>query len=370
MQIAVFGGAGLQGKAIINDLLNQPDVELVKCIDSKFVSPGGDIPGRLEHLKCEVPRGFFRHIDVWEEMEDVDVVVSCMPYEFNRPLAEMAIKNGSHFCDLGGNNNVVAKQLRLDNMAKQRGVSIIPDCGLAPGLVSLITAHAVNYYDRVARIDIRVGGIPQERDGPLSYSLYFSAHGLINEYVEPALVLNNGRIERVPSLAAEESIKFDDFPDNTFEAFTTSGGISTLPYSYKGKVISMTYKTIRWPGHGRIMRGIKQLGLMSYPHRKKFEEIISTSLNTHKPDMILVKVMCNGTKNGHVCIRNYEMIQYPKNGFTAMQRCTGIPAAIIALMQGRGEITPGAQPQEKCVDPVEFLFHLEKRGLSVKIKDY
>jgi len=375
MKIAIFGGAGIQARAIIDDLLKQDDVDEIKVVDQKLgpienaYSMRKSMPRKLTPLACEIPRGFYRHIDVWEEMEDVDVVISCLPYEFNFQLAQIAIKNGSHFCDLGGNNDIVAKQLRLDKKARNRGVSIIPDCGLAPGLVSLVVAHAVTYFDRLVTVEIRVGGIPQERDGVLNYSLYFSAHGLINEYAEDALVLNNGRIGRVPSLTGTEVILFPEVCDEPFECFTTSGGISTLPYTYKGNVISMNYKTIRWPGHAKVMKGVKEMGLMDAPHRKTLEDIIQKSLNTNKPDMILMRVSCCGTKNNSVRTRNYEMIEYPKGEFTAMQSCTGIPASIIALMQGRGEVKPGAHPQERCIDPVEFLFQLEKRRLSVKIKD-
>jgi lysine 6-dehydrogenase len=148
---------------------------------------------------------------------------------------------------LGGNNYIVDAQLALDEAAKKANINIVPDCGLAPGMVSVLAMHGANRFDETEEIHIRVGGLPQTPKPPLDYQLVFSVEGLINEYIESARVIRDGKIIEVNSMTELETLAFDGF--SALEAFQTSGGTSTLPDTFCGKVKELDYKTIRYAGH-------------------------------------------------------------------------------------------------------------------------
>ena len=199
--------------------------------------------------------------DVLELMSRSTVAIGCVSYEYNYVLAKLALEARCHFVDLGGNEEMVAKEFLLNDLAKEQGVTIIPDLGLAPGLVSILAVSAAESLDQLYEIKLRVGGLPVEPEGPLNYSQVFSIDGLINEYYEDVTLIRDGRLMTLPSLTEVESIEFPK-PFGTLEAFTTSGGASTLPQSYEGKIQHLNYKTIRYRGHCEQIALLKDLGLM------------------------------------------------------------------------------------------------------------
>lgn len=383
MRVVILG-AGLQAQAACFDLVQQEDVTEVVVADSD--------PARAQALarRWKDPRVKPLTLDVSDEravvaaLQGAKATLSAVPYRFNAALARAAVAAGSSFCDLGGNNDVVAAELALDAQAKAAGVTIVPDCGLAPGLVSLLLAHAVADFDRVDAAHLRVGGIPQRRGGLLDYSLVFSVEGLINEYVEDARILVDGQPKLVPSLEDCEQLEFPA-PFGTLEAFNTSGGTSTLPDTYRGKIPRLDYKTIRWPGHCKVLHAMKALGLFSskpitvkgpsgpveLAPRAMTSAVMGPALDRGEPDCILVRVTVKGQRGGEAATRIYQMIEYPdEHGLTAMMRTTALPATVILLMLARGEVkAKGALPQERCIDPRRFLAELEARRLKVHIQD-
>ncbi len=146
-----------------------------------------------------------------------------------------ALEAKTHFVDLGGNESIVEKTFLLNDLAKERKITIMPDLGLAPGLVSILAVAAADSLDELYEMRIRVGGLPVESDNFLGYSHVFALEGLINEYAEDVTLIRDGRLMQVPSLSEVEHLDFPK-PFGEMEAFTTSGGISTLPKTYEGKV--------------------------------------------------------------------------------------------------------------------------------------
>lgn len=380
MRVAILG-AGLQAQAACFDLVNQPDVSEIVVADSD--------PARARALaqRWKDPRVRPATLDASDVdaaqrlLTGVKAALSAVPYRFNAGLARAAVRAGCSFCDLGGNNDVVRAELALDEEARRAGVTVVPDCGLAPGLVSVLAAHAVQSLDQVDSLEIRVGGIPQKRGGLLDYSLVFSVEGLINEYVEDTLVLEGGEPRRVPSLDDFETLEFPE-PFGTLEAFNTSGGVSTLCETYRGKVRRLNYKTIRYPGHGRVFQAMHKLGLLSSTPvevegalvrpRALFAKVATPILDRGEPDVILTRLTALGARKGHAIRRVYEMIEYPdvEHGLTAMMRTTAFPATIVLLMLARGEVTTkGALPQERCIDPRRFMDELAKRQLVVRVQE-
>jgi lysine 6-dehydrogenase len=362
-------GAGRMGFGAVFDLVRQPDVERVTVADA--------VAERAHHVASAIgsDKVVPVHLDVADKAAVVDLMrghasaISCVNYWYNEQLARAAIAAGTNFCDLGGNNTVVDAELALDAEARAAGVNVIPDCGLAPGMVAVLVAHAVARFQTVDEIHIRVGGLPQTPKPPLDYQLVFSVEGLINEYIERARIIRDGRIAEVESMTEVESLEFPP-PFGTMEAFQTSGGTSTLPETFLGRVRELDYKTIRYPGHCAKFKTMIDLGLCSseavggVAPRKLFGELLVRNLPADEPDVVLVRVEVKG--EGRTL--RYDIIDRhdPATGLSAMMRTTAFPAAIVALMMARGQTTPkGALPQERCVPPDLFMEELAARKIEV-----
>lgn len=355
---------------------NSPDVESVTVAD---ISPelASECVKRLGSGKAKAVE-----IDVADDrsvadlMKGNDAAISCVNYWYNERLSELAIETNTHFCDLGGNNTVVARQLELDSSARKGGVSIIPDCGLAPGMVSLLAMHGKKRFEDLSGIRIRVGGLPRNPQPPLDYQLVFSVEGLINEYVELARVVREGKTIEVESMTELEELHFEGFP--RLEAFQTSGGTSTLPESLAGEVRELDYKTIRYAGHCLKFKAMIDLGLCSsspikvdgaeVDPRRVFGRLLELNLPADGPDLVLIRVEFEGRIDGKEKILRYDIVdrQDEKTGLSAMMRTTSFPASVISQMMVRGEVTRrGATPQELAIDPVPFVEALASRNIQM-----
>jgi lysine 6-dehydrogenase len=377
MRILVLG-AGMMGRAIAYDLTRRAGIDEIILADrdrtlaEEVADWLRDRRVTPRHLDVSAPRA------VRESMQGCAVAVSAVPYFFNLSLARIAIKSKTHFCDLGGNNRIVAGELALDSMAKGEGVTVIPDCGLAPGLVNILTAAAIEDLETVHRVTIRVGGLPQHPHPPLDYQIVFSPHGLLNEYMEPATILRDGEIIEVPSLTGHEEISFSA-PYEHLEAFHTSGGSSTLPQTMHNRVQNLDYKTIRYPGHMEKASAMAELGFfdtaprsidgIDVVPRELAVHLLAENLSYNEPDIVLLRVNAFGTLEGRPREVRYQMIDRyeEETGLSAMMRTTGFPIAQIAYMLATERISQrGALPQEVCVPTQPFLAGLQKRGLAIE----
>src|SRR4030095_16332477 len=212
MKILVLG-AGRMGYGAAFDLIhNSPGVEAVTIADfhSDKAEEAASKVGTSRISAVKIDAG--NYAEVVELFRGHDSVISCVNYWYNESLSKAAIETGTNFCDLGGNNYVVDEQLAMDAEARAAGINIIPDCGLAPGMVSILAMHGAKRFDEISEIHIRVGGLPQQPRPPLDYQLVFSVEGLINEYIEVARVIRDGKIKEVPSMTELESLEFKNFP--------------------------------------------------------------------------------------------------------------------------------------------------------------
>lgn len=379
MKIAVIG-AGLMGRAALYDIVSADgleasgifdiDKDLASVIASKYGN-NNTIIGQLDASSEEA---------VFAVLQDFDAVVSCVTYKYNPIITKAAIRAKCHMVDLGGNNDVVNSQLEMDSEAKEAGVIIVPDCGLAPGMVSVLTADGISKLDSVDSVKIRVGGLPQSPRPPLNYQMVFSAEGLINEYWEPCVIIENGQKKIVNPMTAIENLSFDGIGD--LEAFYTSGGTSTLPDTYENKLSFLDYKTIRYPGHCAMFKPMLEIGLASrqpitvgdqkVEPRMLLKTVLDKNLSYNDLDLVLVRVTIEGKKDSSAKKIIYEIIdrQNSKEGLTAMMRTTSFPAAIIAWMAAAGHIEQrGCKPQEVVVNPSIFLPQLKKRGINLTIRE-
>ncbi len=230
VKVVIFG-SGLMARAVAYDLIRQPDVKQVFVVDIDRTALN-QLKRWLKSPKVKTVQADATDRQLIALLAECAVAVSCVPYEYNLKLTKMAIAGKTNFCDLGGNNTIVRKQLALNKKAEDAEITVIPDCGLAPGITNILVADAFNRLDQTDEVKIRVGGLPKNPKPPLYYRLVFSARGLLNEYLEPCLVLRNGRIVRVKPMTEPEEISFPK-PFGRLEAFHTSGGSSTLPETFK-----------------------------------------------------------------------------------------------------------------------------------------
>ncbi|HEX8852327.1 MAG TPA: saccharopine dehydrogenase C-terminal domain-containing protein [Pyrinomonadaceae bacterium] len=379
MKILVLG-AGRMGLGAAYDLAhNSRDVQSVTVADIDL----GRARAVAEAVKS--PRLMPAQVDVSSTEEVVrlmrghDAAISCVVYHHNLSLARAAIAARTNFCDLGGNNSVVDAELALDEEARAAGINIIPDCGLAPGMVAVLAAHGAARFATLDELHIRVGGLPLNPRPPLDYQIVFSVEGLINEYVERARVIREGRITEVESMTEVEELSFPA-PYERMEAFQTSGGTSTLPETFAGRVRELDYKTIRFPGHCEKFKLLIELGLASSDPfiiddarvvpRRLLAEALVRRLPADEPDVVLIRLEFRGTGHeGHASALRYDIIDRfdERTGLSAMMRTTAFPASIVAQMMARGETThKGALPQERCIPPDSFVAALRARDINIK----
>lgn len=373
MKYAVLG-AGLMGKAVAYDLLKQADTSKVILADnnnerlSEAAKLLDDSKLTTEIINAEDDE------QVFAILKNVDAATAAIHYDLNIGITRAAIKAKTHLCDLGGNSKIVDRQMELNAQAKESGVSIIPDCGLAPGMVSVLVKWGMEKFDWIDTVKIRVGGLPKNPIGVLKYGRSFSVEGLINEYIEPVRVLRDGKHIEIEPLTEIEEIEFPR-PYGTLEAFTTSGGMSTLDNTYSNRLKNLDYKTIRYPGHCNAVRSMYELGFFSSepvntPDGKiKPRTLASTLFEKNIPlcndDVALVRIVFEGQSRSRSLTIIDEGTKNPP--MTAMMRTTSFPAAIISRMQARGTISAkGVLPQEKCVPAEKFIDELRKRDIVVE----
>ncbi len=390
MKIAVLG-AGLQGSACVYDVLRNAAVTDVAVADTEQSRAEKLVQQMKPHQKNSQAELSAHSLDVTNHaalvdfLTPYDVVISAVPYFLNLKVTKAAIEAKTHMVDMGGNTDLVFEQRKLHDEAKAQGVTILPDCGLAPGMANIIAAHGIQQLDSVETVQIRVGGLPQDPKPPLNYRLFFSIHGLINEYMGQSVVLRNGKITYVDTLTEVESLTVET-PVGTvqaateLEAFHTLGGLSTLPWTYEGKIRNMDYKTIRYPGHCAHIKVMADLGLLdeapitlngqSIVPRDVFAAVATSSLDSgDRQDVVLVIVTVEGRKNNQPACVHYELVDTfdSATGFTAMMRTTAFPVAIVAQMMGDGTIAEcGVLALETAVPTDKFMKALAERKINVR----
>lgn len=376
-------GAGAQGSAAAFDLCRTDGVDRVVLADREE----------------EVVRGFLepyaggpletRRLDAGDEgalagaMEGVDVVLCALPYYFNLPVARIAIRAGVHFCDLGGNTGIVEEQKALDDRARKAGISVIPDCGLAPGMVNILAQAGIDALEDTDSVRIWVGGLPREPEPPLEYRVLYSLEGMLDYYTTDALVLDGGEPRHVAPLSGLETVEFPE-PLGELEAFHTGGGISTLPLRHRGRVREMFYKTLRYPGHARVMTAIRDLGLLDeQPVEVEGCEIAPRDLFIQQAtpklrdpdgqDVVAMRVEVKGRREGVDRTIRWDLLDVydEEHGVTAMMRTTGYSLAVTALMQTDGRIgKKGVFTPDEGVPADTYVDALAERDVHIERTDF
>ena len=293
-------------------------------------------------------------------------------------MARTAVDAGVHFADLGGNTKIVQRQGELDDEAREKKISIMPDCGLAPGLVNVLAAEGIRRLDQVEAVKLYVGGLPQDPQPPLNYTILYSLEGVLDYYTTPSWVLRDGKPATVDALSELESLDFPE-PAGTPEAFHTAGGLSTMPWAYDG-IPTMEYKTLRYPGHAEIVRVMRDLGLFDTEPvaveggevrpRDVFVSVVNPKLrNPEARDLVAMRVVVTGTKDDQPHAATFEVLDLydEEQGMSAMMRTTGFSLSITAQMQVGGRVERyGVTPAFEGMPYELYARALEKRGINVR----
>ena len=357
MDILILG-AGMMGRAIAYDLCRHSNFDNITLADKDrktLVSAEKFLKNQYVNFDTI---NLEKSDDILKHFQQNDICISAIPYTFNYMLSKLAVETKTHFLDLGGNNTVVSRQKTLSKDAEKNDVTIIPDCGLAPGMTSVIVRDLVETLGQVEYVKIRVGGLPVDPKPPLNYQIVFSPNGLINEYVEDAIVLDHGKIVGKKSMTEIEEVTFPE-PFGKMEAFVTSGGCSTLPYTYRDKIAYLDYKTVRYPGHCEKFKP-----LLNFEPRDRLIEYLNKNLPSNEKDVVLVKVLSKNqdTKLEYTIIDHYDK----ENNITSMMRTTSYPTSIIAQLIEQNNITKrGVFCSEELVPPSKFFNELEKRNIMI-----
>ena len=350
MKITLIG-AGTMGSAIVRELERKPEVSQLHVCDARAKA----LQELHQKARSQKLRSFqldARDPTVLEPvLRESACVIGCSSPVLNPPVAQLCLSLGIHFCDLGGSDEVVQRELQLDEQARERGVWIVPNCGLAPGLANILCMRGIDQFDEVDQAHVRVGDVPLRPEPPFNYRLSWTAEKVVDDYTHPVLMIEEGEVREVEPLSLEEEISFPE-PFRKMEAYCTAGSLSTLIEDMRGRIRALDHKTVRWPGHGHQIRFLLHLGFgedrkidprTHLTYRDVLVRRLQQKLGGEYEDAVLLRVTVKGIKDGQKRTLVYQMVTtfVPETKMSAMKRCTSIPAATIAVLIGSDAVTGG-----------------------------
>ncbi|MDN7241894.1 saccharopine dehydrogenase C-terminal domain-containing protein [Planococcus sp. N028] len=380
MKVVVLG-AGLMGKQAAKDLIASDKVEKVYladvAIEQAIAFKKGIQSDKLDVLQLNANDDK----ELASVLSKADVAVNALFYTFNEKVAKVAIECGVHVVDLGGHIGGATKAvLALHEKAVEKGVTIIPDLGVAPGMINILAGYGAAKLDKVDEIKLFVGGIPVHPEPPLEYNHVFSLDGVFDHYTDPSYIIRDGQLLKVPSLSEAEPIDFEGF--NELEAFYTSGGTSTLLETFR-EIRTLEYKTVRYKGHADKFRLLVDLGFTDRQktvtvdgHRIKLRDVLREVLTPitelgDKEDAVVMRVIVAGTCMEEELAYIYDMVTTKDmaTGVTAMARATAFTVSAVAQMIGNNIINKkGVYPPELIVPGEKYIEEMAQRGVVITEK--
>ena len=381
-RFCVLGG-GRQGTSIAYDLL-------------KFGKPSQVVIADLDLRQAEISVGRNKTLlntdkviaaqvnvndqnQMLELLKDVDVVISAVPYHLNTKVTDFAIQSSTSMVDLGGHTAIVQAQLNRSNEAENNEIVIVPDCGMGPGMNVTMALLAMEQLDNPEHVRIWDGGLPLKPVEPWNYASFFNINGLTNEYDGDAFFIQDGKVTQVPCFENIEVLSFGG-KIGDLEAAVTSGGLSTMPWTFEGKLKTLENKTLRYFGHWDQMIAFRQLGLFDLTPmelnetkiipREFYHQLLEPKLNANpKEDVCIMRTEAVGEKDGMPTKAVVETLEYfdDKTGFYAMEKWTGWHASMMAIRIANKELTPGAISVENAMSGAYFLKEGKKRGYKINI---
>lgn len=302
MKQIVVVGAGKIGSTIADMLAETGDYKVTVVDRSQAALDALEVSGNVETKQVEISES--GALDA--VLAGKFAVLSAAPFHLTTKIAQAAAKASVHYLDL---TEDVASTRIVKELAATANSTFIPQCGLAPGFISIVANDLAKRFDSLESVRMRVGALPQYPSNALNYNLTWSTDGVINEYCEPCEAIVEGELIEVPPLEEREEFSLDGI---TYEAFNTSGGLGTLCETYKGQVRTLNYRTIRYPGHAAIMKALlNDLGLR---HRREvLKDIMENALPATLQDVVVIFVTVSGRKGGRLLQESYANKIYSRS---------------------------------------------------------
>lgn len=346
-RVAVIG-AGQIGDLIATLLVESGDYD-VTLLDSS--------ENQLARIR-DHPRLSKSHLDVADTLalqaavERHDVVVNSAPYHLTESIARAAAEGCAHYLDL---TEDVASTRAVSNLAINGNSTFIPQCGLAPGIVSILAADIAREFEELDTVKLKVGALPRYPCNALSYNLTWSPEGVVNEYCNPCTVIFDGQRMQAPPLEQRELLFIDGVQ---YESFNTSGGLGSLASTWNGKVRNLSYQSIRYPGHATIMRALlRDLGLSN--RRELLLDMFAHSLPVTNQDVVIIFIEVSGSRDGRLEQVTYTNRIYGREfagrDYTAIQLCTASSACAVLDLLADGHIQSRGFVRQEDISLPDFL---------------
>ncbi|MCY2956610.1 MAG: saccharopine dehydrogenase NADP-binding domain-containing protein [Planctomycetota bacterium] len=349
MKTVAILGAGKIGKMVCH---------LLQGCDDYSVRVGDAFAGSVSAIGKAYPKVQASVVD-FDNAASLDAilkgayaVVSCAPYHCNPLIAERAKAASAHYFDLTEDVNVTHKVVQLASGSKS---AFVPQCGLAPGFITMVATHLMRQLDTVRDLRLRVGALPRFPSNQLQYNLTWSTEGLINEYCNPCEAVDNGKQVLVPPLEQLERLTIEGVE---YEAFNTSGGLGTLAKSLSGKVNNLNYKTIRYPGHCELLKFLLHDLLMRH-HKDELVKIFDRAIPATQNDQIVIFVCAIGEQNGKLTELTYAKTvrdqQIDGKHWTGIQVTTAAGITGVLDMMATGKLPTSGLVKMEDVNYEAFL---------------
>jgi len=328
MKNVMLVGGGKIGIAI-TEFLSQTGDYRVTVADKDAASLERMPRKNVELRKVDIMSPDFTH-----EVEGQDIVLSATPYNLTATVAEACKRAGAHYLDL---TEDVESTRTIKKLAEGAKTAFVPQCGLAPGFISIAAYDLAKKFDKLRDVQMRVGALPVFPHNALKYNLTWSTDGLINEYCNPCESIRDGARAEVPALEELEAFSLDG---TEYEAFNTSGGLGTLCDTLENKVENLNYKTVRYPGHRDIVKMLVR-DLRLGVRRDILKDVLETAIPITYQDVVLVFVTVSGWRDGHLTQESYAKKIYSQQVgdrlMSAIQVTTacGICAMTDLLVEGK-----------------------------------
>ena len=375
-------GAGRQGVAAAYDLgvFGRADEIVLLDIDGKVAEAGAArlnaLLGRAIARGAAVDAGDIRAVS--PHLDGATGCISSVHFTFNLAITRLAIEKQVNLVDFGGNTGVVRQQLALDAEARAAGITVVPDCGMGPGLNISLGTYVMELMEEPREVLIWDGGLPQDPQPPWNYACAFALGGLTNEYDGDAFFLRDGKVTPVPAFSGYEMLDFPA-PLGRLEAFVTSGGLSTSPWTFEGRLQRLENKTLRYPGHVAQFKAFADLGLLELEPiaaggqqvvpRDVFHALLAPRIQREDfKDVCVMRVTGRGRTGGREAEATVELVDRydEKTGFTAMQRLTGWHASIMLIAAIDRKVRRGAVSVETAVPGKTVVDECRRRGFAIE----
>jgi len=377
----VILGSGRQGIAAAYDLAVFGQADSLTLLDIDLAVAQGAAARLNRLLGKSIATGF--QVDaadvstVAPHLDGATGLISSVHYTFNVEVTKLAVAKKVHMTDFGGNTAVVREQLALDAEAAGAGVTIVPDCGMGPGLNISLGTYVMSLVEEPEEVLIWDGGLPQDPQPPWNYVSTFSMGGLTNEYDGDAFFIRDGKVAPVPCFSGYEVLEFPE-PIGRLEAFVTSGGLSTSPWTFEGRLRRLENKTLRYPGHAAQFKAFSDLGMLGLDPiavggqqvvpRDVLHALLTPQISRDEvKDICVMRVKGIGTTKGKRAEAVVELIdRYDETtGFTAMQRLTGWHGSIMLIAAVNNRVRRGAVSVELALPGRTIVTECRRRGIAV-----